>query len=94
MTGFQEGFEPNPEDDCETETSLGCGECIQFYQHGFAAKQTYRRFWSFLHLSCFPEDLLFSSYGEGPVQAAKCSRETGKATNRTRVGDQAHCNPG
>lgn len=93
VTRFSQGFEPNPEDDCETETSLGCGECIQFYQYGFAAKQAYRRFWSFLHLSCFPEDLQFSSYGKGPVQPAKCSRETGMATNRTRVGDQAHCNP-
>ena len=72
---------------------LGCGECIPFYQYGFSVEQAYRPFWSFLHLSCFPEDLQIRSYGKGPVQAAKCSREPGMATNRTRVGDEAHSPP-
>lgn len=87
------GHEPNPTDDCGTATTLDCGECLQYYQYGYEGTKRYRRFWDFIHLSCFPTTLTIRSTGFGEVNLASCSRETGKATNRTRVGDEAHCPP-
>lgn len=85
------GHEPNPSDDCGNDTALNCGECVQYYQYGYEATKRYRRFWNFLHLNCFPEDLTMRSIGTGEVNLASCSRETGKATNGTQIGNPEHC---